>query len=130
MKPHQSKCWLNPKIADYEEFQKSVVEICEIYHSIEQLTEEGVRVYSTDEKMGVQAKEHANPKQTMEAGQVERVDPEYIRHGTTGLIASRNVATGEIVHPLVQPTRKEEDFVQHISGVFENDPLNRTFPTS
>jgi transposase len=74
-------------------------------------------VYSTDEKTGIQAKEHAKPKQGMQAGQVERVDPEYIRHGTTGLIASRNVATGEIVKPLIQPTRTEEDFVKHIEEV-------------
>ena len=104
-------------------FQDSVAEICEIYHSIEELTANNVLVYSTDEKMGVQATEHANPKQTMEPDQVERVDPEYIRHGTTGIIASRDVATGEIVHPLIQPTRKEPDFVSHISGVFNKNPV-------
>jgi len=74
--------------------------------------------------MGIQAKEHANPKHAMQPGQIERVDPEYIRHGTTGLIASRNVATGEIAAPLVQPTRTEEDFLQHIGDVvsiFPND---------
>ena len=82
-------------------------------------------MYSTDEKMGIQAKEHANPKQAMEAGQVERIDPEYIRHGTTGLIVSRDVATGEIVSPLIQPTRKEADFVQHISEVFNVNPADK-----
>ena len=122
MKPHQVRYWLNPKIEDYEEFQNSVAEICDIYQSIDELTESNVLVYSTDEKMGVQATEHANPKQTLEAGQLERVDPEYIRHGTTGIIASRSVATGEIVNPLIQPTRKEPDFVIHISGVFDLNP--------
>jgi hypothetical protein len=75
--------------------------------------------------MGIQAREHANPKQNMQPGQVERVDPEYIRHGTSGIIASRNVATGEIVAPLVQPTRTEEDFLQHISGVVSLFPKGR-----
>jgi transposase len=79
-------------------------------------------VYSTDEKMGIQAKEHVHPKQTMQPGQPERVDPEYIRHGTTGLIASRNVVSGEIVMPLVQPTRTEEDFVTHIESVISLSP--------
>ena len=84
--------------------------------------------------MGIQAKEHANPKQLMQSGQAERIDPEYKRHGTTGLIASINVATGEIVAPLVQPTRKEEDYLEHIEKVisihstgkhyFVNDNLN------
>ena len=67
--------------------------------------------------MGIQAKEHKNPKQLMEPGQPEKIDPEYTRHGTTGLIASRNVATGEIVEPMIQPTRKEEDFASHIESV-------------
>jgi transposase len=75
--------------------------------------------------MGIQAKEHVNPKQNMQPGQVERVDPEYVRHGTTGIIASRDVATGEIVAPLIQPTRKEPDFLRHIEGVFSLFPKDR-----
>jgi len=89
------------------------------------LADEGTHVYSTDEKMGVQAKEHANPKHTMEPGRPERVDPEYIRHGTTGIIASRNVATGEIVMPLIQPTRKEPDFLAHIESVISVNPEDK-----
>ena len=85
----------------------SVAEICELYLNAQKNEEEGTLTYSTDEKMGVQAKEHANQKQLMKSGQPERIDPEYIRHGTSGLIASRNVATGGIVAPLVQPTRTE-----------------------
>ena len=91
-------------------------------------------MYSTDEKMALQALEHANPKHTMKPGQVEGIDPEYERHGTTGIIASRDVVTGEIVAPLIQPTRKEEDYLQHIKNVvavfpdddhiFINDNLN------
>jgi hypothetical protein len=60
---------------------------------------ENVQIYSTDEKTGIQALEHVNEKQLMKPGQVERIDPEYERNGTTGIIASRNVVTGEIVAP-------------------------------
>ena len=108
-----------------EQFQATVSEICNIYLSAEALATEGTHVYSTDEKMGIQAKEHVNPKQVMEPGQPERIDPEYIRHGTTGLIASRNVATGEIVMPLIQPTRTEEDFARHIEYVFTQKPNDK-----
>jgi len=103
-------------------FQVTVSEICDIYLSAERLAKEGVQVYSTDEKMGIQAKEHVNPKQNMVPGQAERIDPEYIRHGTTGLIASRNVATGEITQALVQATRTEEDFSWHIECVISQNP--------
>lgn len=72
--------------------------------------------------MALQALEHTNPKRTMKPGQAERIDPEYERRGTTGIIASRNVSTGEIAHPLIQPTRKEEDYLEHIDGVVSRNP--------
>jgi transposase len=76
--------------------------------------------------------EHVNEKQQMKAGQVERIDPEYERHGTSGIIASRNVVTGEIVAPLtrlpdgqVQRTRTELDFLFHIESVVEANPFDK-----
>lgn len=104
-----------------------VISICNLYKSAQDLAKEDVHVYSTDEKMGIQAKEHANPKQLMRPGQAERVDPEYKRHGTTGLIASINVATGEIVAPLVQPTRKEDDYLKHIEKVISIHPTGKHY---
>jgi hypothetical protein len=82
-------------------------------------------VISTDEKCGIQATEHSHPKHTVEPGKPERIDPEYIRHGTSGIIASVNVATGEIVAPLVQPTRTEEDYAAHLKQVIETDSSGR-----
>jgi transposase len=58
----------------------------------------------------------------MTFGSPELVDPEYIRHGTSGIIASLNVATGEVIEPLIQGTRTEEDFVKHIECVINQDP--------
>ena len=118
---------MNPNIEDFDTFQETVKEICEIYLSAEELADEGIHVYSTDEKMAIQATEQTTPKQTMKPGQVERIDPDYERHGTTGIIASRNVATGEIVAPLIQPTRKEEDYVWHIENVVSIFPKDRYF---
>ena len=125
LKPHRVQSWLNPKIEDIEQFQEQVAEICKLYHSAEDLSKEGTIIYSSDEKMGVKAREHINPKQTMEPGQVERVDPEYKRHGTSGIIASRDVVTGEIVEPMMQPTRTEADFLKHIKLVFSQNPENK-----
>ena len=61
----------------------------------------------------------------MKPGRPERIDPEYIRHGTTGIIASRNVATGEIVKPLIQPTRTEKDFLTHCESVISLHPFGK-----
>ena len=122
MKPHQVRGWLNPKIEDMDAFAAKVGEICDLYAWAQEAKSEGVHVYSTDEKMGIQAREHKNPSIQMKEGRPERIDPEYIRHGTTGIIASRDVATGEIVSPMVQPTRTEEDFARHIRGVYNQNP--------
>jgi hypothetical protein len=45
---------------------------------------------------GVQALERAAPTQPMRAGRPERSELEYIRHGTTTLIADFDVATGQV----------------------------------
>jgi transposase len=107
-----------------EEFSEITKEICDIYINASESELNGIHVYTTDEKMGVQAREHKNPSIPMSEGYPERIDPEYIRHGTSGIIASRNVATGEIVAPMVQPTRTEEDFAQHIKDVINLNPFD------
>jgi transposase len=108
-----------------EEFAEKTRGISEIYINATEWEARGVHVYSTDEKMGIYAREHKNPSIPMKEGQVERIDPEYIRHGTSGIIASRNIATGEIAAPLVQPTRTEEDYARHIKKVFELNPEDK-----
>ena len=84
--------------------------------------EQGVYVVSTDEKTGIQANERAHPTRPMKPGLVERVEFEYIRHGTQTLIANFEVATGQVVAPSVGPTRTEEDFADHIERTIARDP--------
>jgi len=108
-----------------DEFNEKVREICDLYIGASASESEGVHIYSTDEKMGIHAREHKNPSISMKEGCPEKIDPEYIRHGTSGIIAGRNVATGEIVAPLVQPTRTEEDFERHIANVVALNPTDK-----
>lgn len=58
----------------------------------------------------------------MTSTHAERQDNTYERHGTPCLIASLDVATGEILSPTIQETRKEEDFKNHIKATIDNDP--------
>ncbi len=87
------------------------------------MEEQGIHVLSVDEKTGIQALEHAHPAEPMKAGQVQRVEQEYLRRGTSGLIASRSVVDGKIIAPLIQPTRTESDFVQHVREVIALDSM-------
>lgn len=85
------------------------------------MKEQGVHVISVDEKTGMQALEK-KAETPMQPDQVARQDYEYVRHGTQCMIANLEVATGQILKPTVQQTRKEEDFVEHIKRTIETDP--------
>jgi hypothetical protein len=76
----------------------------------------GIETRSIDEMTGVQALERAAPTQPMRPGLPERTEFEYIRHGTTTLIADFDVATGAVGYRL-GPTRTEEDFAQYLAGL-------------
>jgi len=86
------------------------------------LAAEGTHVVSTDEKTGMQALERLHQTKPVRPGLVERVEFEYIRHGTLCLIANFNVATGKVVCPTIGPTRTEADFVAHIDRTIATDP--------
>jgi len=60
----------------------------------------------------------------MSPGNIERQEFEYHRHGASGLMASRNVATGEVEAPPIQPTRTEADFLKHLQAVVALDPTD------
>jgi transposase len=96
--------------------------ICTAYAYAPMLEALGCHVVGTDEMTGIQALERAAPTKPTRPGCPERREHEYIRHGTTTLIATRNVATGEILAPALGPTRTEVDFAAHIARVLDTDP--------
>ena len=122
MKPHLSRYWLHAKMDDPAEFVEQVEEICDLYAQAKVLEQAGVHLVSTDEMTGIQALERAAPTLPMHRGQVERVEFEYIRHGTLSLIANFVVSSGRIVRPTLGPTRNEADFVAHVRHTVEGDP--------
>lgn len=77
---------------------------------------------STDEKTGMQALERLHETRPVRPGLVERVEFEYIRHGTLCLIANFEVATGRVISPSIGPTRTEADFAAHIEKTIDADP--------
>src|SRR5258708_6837056 len=95
---------------DPQEFIGQVATICALYQQAPALAQQGVHVVSTDEMTSIQALQRAAPTLLMQAGQVERREFEYIRHGTLSLIANFRVADGTIVAPTLGPTRTEADF--------------------
>jgi transposase len=123
LKPHLSQYWLNPKWDDPQQAQQQIEDLCACYLAAPQRwEEEHVHTVSTDEMTGIQALERIAPTKPTGPGRVERREFEYTRHGTQCLIASFDVVTGQIVAPLVQATRNEQDFLTHIDAVVTTDP--------
>lgn len=114
--------WLNAKPDDPGAFAAQVAAVCEVYQHAPAVAEQGGHVISTDEKTGIQALERAAPTLPIKPGIVERPEYEYLRHGTQGLIANFDVATGEVVAPTSGPSRTEEDFAGHIAQTIATDP--------
>jgi hypothetical protein len=69
-----------------------------------------------------QALERKSPAKNMEPGKPERIEFEYIRHGTLSFIASFDIVTGRILSPCIGETRNEHDFREHIRNVVSSDP--------
>jgi len=123
--PHRSRYWLNPKIEDPERHAAEVGRICEVYKQAQDLQAQGTHVVSTDEKTSIQALERAAPTRPMRPGLEERREFEYIRNGTTCLMANLEVATGKVIAPTLGPTRTEEDFLRHIQQTVATDAAAR-----
>jgi transposase InsO family protein len=83
---------------------------------------EGTRVISVDEKPGIQALERDGSTLPTRAGQVERREFNYIRHGTQVLTGNLDLATGKLLSPTIADTRTETDFVAHIERLLLSDP--------
>jgi hypothetical protein len=119
-----SRYWLTSqdKREDRNGFVEAVTRVCDTYQAAPVLTEQGVHVVSTDEKTGMQALERIQPTKPPLPGLIERREFEYLRHGTSCLIANFDVATGRVVSPTLGPTRTEEDFVDHVKRTVDTDP--------
>lgn len=71
----------------------------------------------------MQALERIHETKPARPGLVERIEFEYVRHGTLSLIANFDVVTGQVVCPSIGPTRTEADFTAHVARTIETDPL-------
>ena len=73
-------------------------------------------VLSVDEKSGTQALDRTQPVLPMTLGQVERGTHDYVRHGTTSLLAALDVATGRVIGRCHRRHRHQE-FVKFLDQI-------------
>jgi len=87
-------------------------------------SEQGVHVVSCDEKTGIQALQTAGVVLAAKPGRVEKREFNYIRHGTQVLLANLEIATGKLLSSSVLASRKEADFLAHISATVATAPAD------
>jgi transposase len=88
LRPHRVRMWLH---SPDPEFKARMQAICELYLN----PPAGAVVLSIDEKTGMQARADLYPIHTRGQGRV-RKEFEYVRNGTSTLIAAFNIRTGEV----------------------------------
>jgi transposase len=123
LQPHRSKYWLNTKEKCQETFDQQVQLVCQTYLEAPGLFFQAqTHTVSVDEMPGVQAIERIAKKIPMQPGKPERIEYEYIRHGTVCLIGNWDVVTGQMIAPTIGSTRTEEDLASHIQNTVQTDP--------
>lgn len=70
----------------------------------------------------MQALERKHPTLPPRPEMDERIEFEYIRHGTLCLMANWDVAQGRVREATISSTRTEADFVAHIEATIDTDP--------
>jgi transposase len=89
LRPHYVKMWLH---SPDPEFRAKVSKVCDLYvHPPPNAT-----VLCVDEKPGMLARERKHPTRYSRVGNAVRYEFEYIRHGTSTLIAAFNTQSGEV----------------------------------
>jgi DDE superfamily endonuclease/Homeodomain-like domain len=92
LKLHHSRYWITPTLDD--EFVRRATRILWLYERIEWLLAHDEIVIALDEKPNLQALERARPTPPMRAGQGERQEFEYERHGTVNFVARLILQSG------------------------------------
>ncbi len=101
-----------------EKKDQRIADICDVYHNVSQ-TDNAIAL-SVDEMTGIQALERIATDLPMSAGKPLAREFEYQRNGTQTLIASMDIATGQIDADCGD-TRTEEDFAYFIQRLIHDN---------
>jgi transposase len=120
IKPHRVRGWLNSTDPNFKEKRDA---INEWYRNLPQ----GGVLLSVDEKTGIQALERVRKDQPANRGQRRRIEWEYKRHGTANLIASFDVATGQIIHEILEGKNDSDAFINFLGKLMQAHPDGKIY---
>ncbi len=110
IKPHQVRGWLTRK--HDPQFWELVADVCGLYLS--QPT--NALVLSVDEKTAIAARSRKHRGRPAAPGSPERVEFEYVRHGTASIIAALDVHSGAVVAEQI-PRNNSEHFIEFLAQI-------------
>jgi transposase len=113
IKPHRWHYWLNSPDPD---FGMKMHDIVNLYLAAIEMYQRGEIILSVDEKTSIQALQRRYPSLPVMPGLPERIEHEYIRHGTCCLTAGFEVATGSVMG-ILTPNRPAEVFAEFMEWV-------------
>jgi transposase len=114
LRPAKIQMWLN---SQDPEFRTKARRVCRLYLH----PPKGAHVLSIDEKTGMQALERGHPDRLARPGRPMRREYEYIRHGTSTLIAAFDVKTGKVCGVCGQ-TREADDLMEFMEEIARSIP--------
>lgn len=94
LQPHRTRYWKTPTLN--AEFRQRAARILWLYERIEWLHERDEVVLAVDEKPNIQVLQRRVPTRLMRAGEIERQEFEYIRHGTVNFLAALVAHSGRM----------------------------------
>jgi len=130
VRPHKITYYLERKDP---EFDTKMVQVLHVYKQVQMLREQGpqddfnVALLSYDEKPGIQAIANIAPDLPPVPGNHPSVsrDYEYVRFGTSSLLASIDLLTGQ-VHGMVADRHRSAEFVDHLKMLDRRYPEHMT----
>lgn len=122
LQPHKSEYWLYPKIDNWSLFVERVELICQLIKQSTQKENPNCHLLSIDEKSGIQARERYEERGPKSRGFKRRKEYEYVRHGTSSLIAAVQVENGKVIKHHQGPTRDESDYCEFIKELVNELP--------
>lgn len=94
LQPHRHRYWITPTLN--ETFLEQASRVLWIYERIETLKAQNEIALALDEKPNIQALQRSRPTQPVRAGQIERHEFEYVRHGVVNFLALLNLYNGKM----------------------------------
>lgn len=110
IKPHQIRGWLTRK--NDPTFWERAADVCGLYLS----APTNALVLSIDEKTAIAARSRKHPTKPAAPGRPERVEFEYVRHGTASIIAALDVHSGQVLADAIA-RNDAAHFIEFLTGI-------------